>query len=165
MMKNIHNIKLSALAVLLAFLVAGCSGYGKTLMVRKGIPVTIDELANNSDDYNVYYHGNSPNLVSGIIFDPKDDHKTLVLGGLWVQETNKRVIANVIEQIRGNDFPGYLPTHYQLIGSNNGIYGYLYTGWFHVTVKQLDRETLSVYGLKGPPEYEDAGPEHACVTC
>ena len=164
-MTDFRYLKVGTLGLLLAFLISGCAGYGKTLMVRKGMPLTIDELASNSDDYNVYYHGNSPNLVSGIIFDPKNDHKTLALGGLWVKVADKSVIAGVITQIRGNDFPGYLPKHFQLIGANNGMYGYIYTGWFHVTVKQLDKDTLSVYGLKGPPEYEDAGPGLTCVTC
>ncbi len=164
-MKRIQYIRLSALSVLLVFLFAGCSGYGKTMMVRKGMPVTLDELVNNSDDYNVYYHGNNPYLVSGIIFEPKNDGKTLVLGGLWVKEDDNRVIANVIEQIRRNDFPGYLPKHYQILGPDNGMYGYIYTGWFHVAIKQLDKDTLSVYGLKGPPEYEDAGPDHSCAIC
>ncbi len=164
-MKGIQYIRLSTVCALLVFLFAGCSGYGKTMMVRKGMPVTLDELVNNSDDYNVYYHGNNPYLVSGIIFEPKNDGKTLVLGGLWVKEDDNRVIANVIEQIRRNDFPGYLPKHYQILGSDNGMYGYIYTGWFHVAIKQLDKDTLSVYGLKGPPEYEDAGPDHSCAIC
>lgn len=159
-MKGIQYIRFSAVCALLAFLFVGCSGFGKTMMVRKEMPVTLDELVTNSDDYNVYYHGTNPNLVSGIIFEPKNDDKTLVLGGLWVKEDDTRVIANVVEQIRKNDFPGYLPKHYRIIGHNSGIYGYIYTGWFHVTIKQLDKNTLSVYGLKGPPEYEDAGPDY-----
>ena len=164
-MKRIQYIKLSALGVLLVFLFAGCSGYGKTMMVRKGMPVTLDELVSNSDDYNVYYHGINPDLVSGIIFEPKNDNKTLVLGGQWVKEDDKIVIADVVERIRETNFPGYLPKHYQILGPDNGMYGYIYTGWFHVAIKQLDKDTLSVYGLKGPPEYEDAGPDHSCAIC
>ena len=156
-MKGIRYIKHITLCVLLAFLLFGCSGYGKTMLVRKGGPVTLDELVSNSAGYNVYYHGTSPYLVSGIIFEPKNDDKTLVLGGMWVKEDDNSVITKVVEQIGRNDFPGYLPKHYQIIGPNNGMYGYIYTGWFHVVIKQLDEDTLSVYGLKGPPEYEDAG--------
>ena len=164
-MKGIRYLKYSALLVSLVFLIVGCSGYGKTMMVRKGMPVTLDELVAKSDAYNVYYHGNSPSLVSGIIFEPKDDEKSLSLGGMWVQVDDNRVIARIVEEIRRNDFPGYLPAHRQIIGPDNEIYGHIYTGWFHVAIKQLDENTLSVYGLKGPPEYEDAGPEHSCIIC
>ncbi len=133
------------------------------MMVRKGMQVTIDDLVSNSDNHNVYYHGYSKKLVSGIIFEPKNDNKTLVLDGLWVKEDDKNMIADVVERIRDNDFPGYFPKHYQIIGSSNRMYGYIYTGWSHVAIKQLDKDTLSVYGLKGPPEYEDGGPDCLCV--
>lgn len=156
-MKCIQYIKLSALGIILAFIFVGCSGYGKTMLVRKGMPVTLDELISNSDDYNVYYHGINQSLVSGIIFEYKNDDKTLVLGGQWVMEDDKIVIAKVVERIRNNDFPGYLPKNYQIIGPDSGVYGYIYTGWSHVAIKQLAKDTLTVYGLKGPPEYEDAG--------
>jgi len=159
-MKNIQYITNSFVYILLVFLFVGCSSYGKTMMVRKGMPVTLDELTSNSADYNVYYHGINPHLVSGIIFEPKNDDKTLVLGGNWVKVDDSRVIANVVEQIRRNDFPGYLPQKYQIIGPDNGMYGYIYTGWFHLVIRQLDKDTLSVYGLKGPPEYEDVNPDY-----
>ena len=164
-MQSLKYIKFSALSVLLVFLFVGCSGYGKIMMVKKGMTMTLDELVGNSDDYNVYYHGYNRSFVSGIIFEPKNDNKTLVLGDMWVKEDDQNFIADIVERIRENDFPGYFPKHYRIIGPDNGMYGHIYTGWFHVVIKQLDKNTLSVYGLKGPPEYEDTDPDHLCVSC
>ena len=156
--KNIYvrRFHITIITIISAIIITGCSGYGKLVIESKNeAEVAIEKLIKNSDDYDIYYFGRSEKFVSGIIFDPKKDNKKLLPGDMWVKTNEQTTISDIVKRIKGSDFPGFSPTLYKIVGPDGVFFGYLFTGWFHIVLKKIDDDTLSVYGLNDPPEYLD----------
>ena len=152
-MKLFH---VTIITIISAIIIIGCSGYGKLLIESKNkAGVTIDELIENSDEYDIHHFGHGEKFVSGIIFDPKKDNKKLLPGDRWVGIDEQTTISDIVKRIKGSDFPRFVPTLYKIVGPDGVFYGYLFTGWSHIVLKKIDDDTLSVYGLDDPPEYLD----------
>ena len=157
-----HNLyKYMALAVLLSFfLLVSCAGHGKlSLVPRNETDALMEDLLSNTDQYVVHYHGNSQKLVSGILFDPKEDTNHIRLeGAMWQEISDDQAIASIANIILTTDELHYFPNVYQVTDPEGIFYGYLITGWTGVVIKPVDDQTVKVYGLKGPPEYADVYP-------
>ena len=130
--------------VLLSFL-AGCMGYGKLRDVPyEEKAITIDVLRANWRDYNIYWTGLDVNDPSGIMFDPKGDSRSLTSDN-WRKLEDDKNLLNMIEWLQVNrDYPPYL---LEIIGPDNQIYGYMYTGWRQGVIKRVDDRTLWVGDL------------------
>jgi hypothetical protein len=152
-------IRLALMAVVLMYIIPGCSGYGKLrLQSRYGDDVTIEKLQENSSDYTVYYAGYAVNNPSGIMFDPKNNDKTLLPSDRWTKLDDKESVIEVISWIKIQDSSYYHPRLYRILGPDDQFYGYLYSAWDHLLTKVVDGKTLWVYDLPAPPHYED-GPD------
>ncbi|MEA3438361.1 MAG: hypothetical protein U9R43_17990 [Thermodesulfobacteriota bacterium] len=144
------------ITIISAIIIIGCSGYGKLVIESKNeAGVTIDELIEKSDDYDIHHFGHGEKFVSGIIFDPKKDNKKILPGDRWMRIDEQTTISDIVKRIKGSDFPRFVPTLYKIVGPDGVFYGYLFTGWSHIVLKKIDDDTLSVYGLDDPPEYLD----------
>jgi len=154
-MKLFH---VNVIIIILAIIIAGCSGYGKLVIKSKNeAEGTIEKLIKNSDNYDIHHFGNGKKFVSGIIFNPKKDNKKLMLGDMWVEINEQTTISDIVKRMKGSDdLRGFNPTLYEIVGPDGVFYGYLFTGWFHIVLKKINDDTLSVYGLNDPPEYLDA---------
>jgi hypothetical protein len=146
--------------LLLVFILISCAGHGKlSLVSRNETKPTLDDLLANTDAYTVHYHGNSEKLVSGLLFDPKNDNRQIrPEGALWNEVTDAEVIASIAKIILSANEPHYFPHLYQITDPGGNFYGYLITGWTGLVIKPVDEQTVRIYGLKGPPEYEARGP-------
>ncbi len=146
-------ITIAALPILL--IIYGCSGYGKlTLPPKSETDALLDDLLSRTDQYVVHNHGNNQKLVSGILFDPKEDTKHIRLeDAMWQEISDAQAIASIVNIILTTDEPNYFPNVYQVTDPEGNFYGYLITGWTGVVIKPVDDQTVKVYGLKGPPEY------------
>ncbi|MDY6790274.1 MAG: hypothetical protein SWH54_03300 [Thermodesulfobacteriota bacterium] len=138
-------------------IIVGCSGFGKLAIQPKHEAKTaMEELIRNIDDYDIHYFGYGKKFVSGIIFDPKRDKKKLLPGDKWVKIDKQTTISDIVKRMKGgSNFPGFIPTLYKILAPDDAFYGYLFTGWSHIVLKKIDKDTLSVYGLDDPPEYLD----------
>jgi hypothetical protein len=156
-MKNQYStyIAMAVLSVLL--LIVGCASRGKLASIPKGEnDAQLTHLTTYANQYIVHYHGNSEKMVSGILFDPINDGKHIQPEGvLWNEVSNPETIADIIDTISRADFPGYFSRLKSIVGPEGDAYGYLFTGWTYVSIKPVDENTVRVFGLKGPPEYED----------
>lgn len=149
------------LAVLpILFMISACAGHGKlSSLPRSETNDLLADLLTQIDRYMVHYHGNSETIVSGILFDPKEDGKHILPEGmLWKEINDPETIASIISAIQQSYFPGYHPRLFKVNDPQGGLYGYLFTGWSYMVIRRVDEQTLRVYGLKGPPEYEDMYP-------
>jgi len=152
-MKLLH---ITIITIISTIIITGCSGYGKLVIESKNeTEVTIEKLIKNSDDYDIHSFGYGKKFVSGIIFDPKKDNKKLLPGEMWEEINEQITISDIVKRIKLSDFPSFIPTLYKIVGPDGVFYGYLFTGWFHIVLKKIDDDTLSVYGLDDPPEYLD----------
>jgi len=144
---------IAALPILL--IISGCAGYGKlTLLPENETDARLEDLLSRTDQYIVHYHGNSEKLVSGLLFDPKNDNRHLrPEGALWHGVTDAKAISSIVDIILTANEPHYFPNVYQVTDPQGNFYGYIITGWTGLTIKPVDEQTLRVYGLRGPPEY------------
>lgn len=148
-------ITLALVSILLA--ISGCSNHGYLSRPRGEQDTHLADLVAGSNRYVVHYHGNSQQLVSGILFDPRDDGKNIRPEGvLWHKVSDPETMTSVIDNIRQGGSPKYFPLLYHVNSPNGDLYGYLFTGWSYLVVKPVNDHTVRVFGLKGPPEYEDA---------
>jgi hypothetical protein len=106
-------------------------------------------LQENWDDYSIYYADwRSVGWPGGIIFDPKRDDKTLV-GDKWMKVEDQETLTQVITSIEAKN--GY-PRLYQILGPNDGFYGYMYLvpnrHFVTVTAKVIDSNSLWISDLQ-----------------
>ena len=135
------------------FIISACADHGKlSLSPRNETNALLADLQSQTDRYVIHYHGNSEKFVSGILFDPKDDGKSIKPEGLlWEEVRDPEAITSIIRTIQQGDHPGYFPRLYKINDSMGNFYGYLFTGWSYLVIRPVDEQTLRVYGLKGPP--------------
>ena len=85
------------------FLIYGCSwlkSYGKIrVLSRHEEKVSLQELEKNWQDYTIYYAGLSVETAAGIMFDPKNDDKTLI-GDKWIKVEDKETLFELLGWIR-----------------------------------------------------------------
>jgi len=135
----------------------GCAGYGKLgLQTKTRDAVTIEHLVSSQSAYHVYYSGYAIDNAAGVLFDPKDDERTLMVSRAWERIQKD---GEVSEAVRWASIPAlnYKPELYRVLGPDGQFFGYLYTGWLHAVLKAIDPQTLFVYGLDPPPQYLEEG--------
>jgi len=148
------HISLATILFVLLFLMPGClSSFGKVRSQSgNGERMTIDDLEKNWADYTVHYAGMSPNRPSGVMFDPKNDDKTLLPGSndRWKKIEDKQTLSDVIGWIKVQDSTGYNPMLYRVLGPDDQFYGYLFSGRSDVTIEVFDDRTMFVNDLPDP---------------
>ena len=144
-------------AITALFIMSACTPHGNlSLSNPYETEALMTGILSQTDQYTVHFHGNSEKLVSGILFDPKDDEKRIHPEGMyWKAVVESETIAAIVRTIKKSDHPGYYPRLYEISDPQGVFYGYLYTGWSYLAIRPLNENSLRVFGLKGPPEYED----------
>ena len=154
-----HNNFLIISLLLVLLITSGCASYGKLSRIPTDeTDALLPDILSQTDNYTIHYHGNSEKMVSGILFDPKEDTKSIIPEGVYWKETrNPETIASIVDIIQSAKFPYYSANLYQINDPNGAFFGYILTGWKSLSIRPVDEHTVRVYGLKGPPEYEDVG--------
>ena len=135
--------------VILAFII-GCAGnYGK-IRVQKGTEnkVTLIDIIDNWDDYDIHYGRRAARYADAIMFDPKNS-STKLSGDSWINIEDQETLDEKIKEIQlmYNNANVYL-----ILGGDNQLFGYMYySGHFHVGIKIVDERTLYLMPL--PPPY------------
>jgi len=124
--------------------------YGK-LWVQPGGQerVTIEMLEQKWQDYDVYYAGPWIGRPSAVMFDPKGDDNKLVPHKWWVQVKTREELAEAVWGIRVQQI-SFFPLVRMILGPDKQLYGYMYTAWNHVLIKQIDEKTLWVDDIPLP---------------
>jgi hypothetical protein len=130
----------------------GCATYGKIRPM--GQELTIEMLTTNWQNYDVYWTGLSEMKPTAILFDPKNDERTLAFErDNWSKVKNEDALSMVVGGSQANWV--FYPVLYRLLGPDDGLYGYIYTGYWSVVTKPVDQKTLWVYNLPGRLEGEN----------
>jgi hypothetical protein len=154
-MNRKHYIYGTIIAMIMVFLFSRCAafltGYGKIRpQPWHGERVTIQELQENWKDYTIYYAGLSVGTVAGIIFDPKNDKRTLT-GDKWIKVEDKETLSELISWME--TYTAYNPQIWRILGPGNELYGYLYYPQSyeeHAVAKVVNDTTMYVYDLQSP---------------
>ena len=140
----------------MAFIISSCASwpnnYGKIKMIYKSQnEVTIQDLINKWDDYNVYYSdsydGYNPRSALGVMFDPKNNGTTLE-GKRWKKVKDKKDLIEMTQWIYSNT--QYEPYLNKILGPDGKFYGYIYYSYGFVTLKAVNDKAMYVYNLEDP---------------
>ena len=142
------HLYLAVIGLVSLFLMSGCSGYGK-LRSHSGYEdkVTIEGLKENWNDYTIYYAELYVGKPAALMFDPKDDGKTLT-GDKWTKVEDQETLSDIISRM---ERARYGPRLYRILGPDDQFYGYLFSFRHRVVTKAVDDSTLYVYDLGPPP--------------
>ena len=158
-MNRNRNIYMVMRGLVLVFFISGCAlhtGYGKIRpQPRQGERVTIQELQESWEDYAIHYAGLSLGTVAGIIFDPKNDKRTLT-GDKWIRVEDRETLSELIGWMK--TYTEYNPQIWRILGPDNEFYGYLYYPRYHgghAVAKVVNDTTLYVYDLQSPKYLRD----------
>ena len=137
-------------ALFLAFVVGGCAGYGHLRVVdsKSTSPVTLTDLVNDMEKFTVWAGGWSPAQPTAVLFDPRDDNRTLV-PHRWTRVETRQKLLEVIQWLRMNQVSRSVL--WKVLGPDGEFYGYVYTPWINVPMKRIDEGTMQVYDLPHPP--------------
>jgi hypothetical protein len=146
--RKIMNIKrLAGIVILILILIIGCLGnYGK-IIKQTGTEnkMTLAELRDNWDDYDIYYGRRSNRYADAIMFDPKNN-STKLSGDSWIKIKDLETLDEKIKDIQM--LYNYARVHL-IEGLDNQVFGYMYyPGYFHITVNIVDERTLYVSSLQ-----------------
>jgi hypothetical protein len=141
-----------ALGLALLGLLSACAPYGKLRpQTGPGEKVTLEQLEENWQDYNVLFAGVHRKLPSAVLFDRRDDNITLT-GDRWFRVEDRETLKGLIDWIkREPPMAFYYPRLWEMRGPDGTLYGYMYTAWTHAVMKVVDEKTVMVDDLPFPP--------------
>lgn len=145
--------RLPLAALIIGVLVTGCAftQYGKMRVAEKADLVTVQSLQKNWQEYELYYAGLDPGNPSAVLFDRKDDERSLT-SGRWFKVNSKEMLDDLIDSIQRQLPIGiYYPRLWKVFGPDGHLYGYMFTSWDNAVMKSVDEKTLFVYDLPMPP--------------
>jgi len=87
----------------------------------------------------------SVGTAAGIIFDPKNDDKTLT-GDKWIKIEDQEILSALIGWIQ--PYIQFDPRLWRIVGPDDQFYGYLFFALGHVVIKSVDDTTMYVYNLR-----------------
>ena len=135
---------------------AGLSSYGKLYLELNGRDtVTIEQLVERWQDYDVYYAGVSAHRPSAILFDPKGDNRVIQVHHWWVRVDRIETLLELVKWLRFDI--KYDPAVRMVLSPDDRLFGYMYTAWNYARILVVDEKTLWVDDLSIPPEYRDSG--------
>jgi hypothetical protein len=152
MEKRYHINMLTAVIFFALFGCAWIGSFGRISLQSGSTPyVTTGELQKNWGNYEIYFAGGSVEYPSAVLFDPKDDDKTII-NDKWRKVEDQKTLSEIIRWISIQDIGGpYYPKLYMILGPDGRFYGYMYTAWNHVLIKGIDEKTIWVDDLPHPP--------------
>ncbi len=139
--------RLSGIVFLLFILIVGCSGpYGNVVkQIDNQDIVTLTELRDNWEDYDIYYSMRSNRWADAIMFDPKYNNTTLT-GDSWYKIESQEALDEKITEVRALYDYRWV---YLIVGADNQVYGYMFYPYhLRVSVEIIDEQTLYVGSLR-----------------
>jgi hypothetical protein len=130
--------------LLIVAVIAGCAGgYGRMKPVEKG-GMTVDTLVDNWQDFAIYYAGDG-HRASAIVFDPKDDGRTLKMGPRWDRMPDQDTLNKMVGYIKQQTPRGvFAPQLWTIFSPDGSSYGYVYTIVRELVISVIDEKTMLV---------------------
>lgn len=141
---------LRAVSVLWLFVSVCCSGFGKLdLELGPLKSMNVERLIRDWRGYNISYAAWPADYPVSILFDPKNDSRTLLTDS-WIEIKDRDRLLRILDRLESR----YNPRLYRILGQDDQFYGYLYSGRNNAYVKVVNRKTLRVYEIYMPSSEE-----------
>ena len=142
-MNKKRNMALAGILMMLVLFV-GCAGVYDNLVPADKGQMTVETLVNNYQNYNVYYLGDF-SLPYAVLFDPKEDGKTVKVGDRWEKVPDQDTARKQVGQIGSLVGRGvYMPRLWKLVGPDGSLFGYVYTAAVQLGSNVVDANTMFV---------------------
>lgn len=152
-MKTRKYMYIVSIGLLLVALTSGCAILNKHGKLRvqsePGQRATLEELKENWHEFSIYQAGLYAALPSAIMFDPKDDDKTVVGEG-WVKVEDEKTLSELMSSIQYSSYS--FPRLQRILGPDDQFYGYFFSAWDHAYIKVIDGKTLWIEDIPLTPE-------------
>jgi hypothetical protein len=112
--------------------------------------VFLKDIEQDYDKYIIYANEWPTDEVSAIVFDPKDDNKTIETDG-WTKVTSQEQLSKLITRSNRLIFRQF----FKIVGPNDDFYGYLLGGPQYVWIKTVDDNTLKLVSSNWEPRVGD----------
>jgi len=137
---------LNLILILFALVIFGCASWQKNYGRLKSLPeseseVTIRNLIDKWEDFDIHYAGSGSPFSLGIMFDPKSNN-TVLAGDMWKKITDKETLLKKLKWIKHDRRIN------EILGPDGRFYGYLYYSHGHVTLKMIDDNKMYVFNLE-----------------
>ncbi|MFO7556617.1 MAG: hypothetical protein R6W88_15560 [Desulfobacterales bacterium] len=137
---------LNLILTLFALVIFGCTAWPKDYGRLKSLPkaeseVTIRNLIDKWEDFDIYYADLGSPFSLGIMFDPKSND-TALAGDMWKKITDKETLLKKLKWIKHDRMIN------EVIGPDGRFYGYLYYSYGHVTLKMIEDNKMYVFNLE-----------------
>ncbi len=144
--------RLAGIVSLILILTVGCSGPKGNIRKQTGNEdrVTLAELRDTWDDYDIYYSMRGIRWAGAIMFDPKNNNTTLT-GESWFKIESQEALDEKIREVQV--LYDYRKV-FLIVGTDNQVFGYMFYPYhLRVPVEIVDEQTLYVGSL---PDYGSA---------
>ena len=128
------NLRAMLALILMGSVIAlsGCAGYDGRLRYSAQGVVGIQDLIDNHRNYRVFFAGRAVYLPTALAFDPKDDDLTLTFHESWATVKTSTLMEEVAKWLLLD--PYYRPYLYEIYGTDDRFYGYIYTNQTHLAI-------------------------------
>jgi hypothetical protein len=144
-------IHLAVTVFISVLFISGCASFGR-LRVESGsdTKVFLKDIEENYDKYIIYANEWPTDEVSAIVFDPKDDNKTIETDG-WTKVTSQEQLSKLITRSNRLIFRQF----FKIVGPDGDSYGYLLGGAQYVWINIVDDNTLRLVSSNWEPKFGD----------
>lgn len=159
-MKRARYLRLILILAFFATVFCGCvesKRYGKLRLEWRSDPgMTIKQLQENWENYDIHYSGYSTGFAAAIMFDPRDDDRKLTgVEWGWFSIKDQETLTKTITYMSVDAH--YRPKLWRILDPDDRLYGYVYTKWEHAVIRVVDEKTLLVEPLTHDPVQDEPG--------
>ena len=150
-MEKKGSVYLAVVSIISLSLISGCASGGR-LRVQSGsdTKVFLKDMEENKDKYIIHANEWPAGEVSAIVFDSKDDNRTIENDG-WTKVTSQEQLSKLIARSDRLIFRQF----FKIVGPNDDLYGYLLGGERYVWIQVVDENTFKLHNTRWSPARED----------
>ena len=139
---------LAVVSLISLSLISGCTNSAR-LRVQYGADTKafLSDVEPNYDKYIIHALEWPVDEVSVIVFDPKDDNRTIENDG-WTKVTSQGQLSKLIARSQRLIFRQF----FKIVGPNDDFYGYFLGGQEYAWIETVDDNTLKVVNARWAPQ-------------
>ena len=147
---NFRKILLySFLGMTLLFFTVQCVQQAKNMgqvraQPKEGNEVTIQMLQENRQDYIIHKDGPYGGIPIAVMFDPKNDDKTITTDPGWDLIADQKALSDAIGWLKSRPS---IPRVYNITGPNDQVFGYVYTYTLNLPINVINDKKIFVERL------------------
>lgn len=141
---------LAVVSIISLSLISGCASGILRVQSGSDTKMFLKGIEENKDKYIIHANEWPDGEVSAIVFDPKDDNRTVENDG-WTEVTSQEQLSKLIarsDRLFSRQF-------FNIVDPNDNFYGYLLGGEQYVWITIVDENTLKLHNARWSPAIQN----------